>query len=404
MFLVAPRVVRPGNCVVAAAANRVGLMKSSRNFLRPHSVPVAMGRKTRIGQWKRRHFLLSVVCAVLASALAFGGSDAVARNSLQAQPHITEWTVPELGSHPEQIVAAGSGDSAWFTNNVQRGRINSGNRVHYAQVDRIDGSGTFTPFSVGGGLGLVLDVARGPGGTSFVGEGYVGRIPPGRQVQEFLVRTGSFDSLSLAFGAGGYLWLTRRAEGGHDAIQRISRHDTVTAFPLPHRYSGPRAITRGTDGAMWFTEYFGNRIGRISSVGKITEYPLKARAYGEALPVTPVGEIAAGAHGYLWFGTFGAIGRLSPSSGKVTLFYRREVSEPLVAGPDGSIWFVENDKIGRIAPGGRFSKMIRLPRGTGRVRGLTVGADGSIWFTAERPSAVGRITFGGSASAASGRS
>ena len=146
---------------------------------------------------------------------------------------------------------------------------------------------------------------------------------------------------------------------------------------------------------MWFTEYNGERIGRITSTGKVTEYPLSVRADGEAQPVQPVGGIAAGANGDIWFVTFGAIGRLSPASGKVTLFYRREVSEPLVASPDGSIWYAEYNKIGRIAPGGRFSKMIRLPRGTGRVRGLAVGADGSIWFTAARPSLVGRITFGG---------
>ena len=295
------------------------------------------------------------------------------------------------GIYLGQIVV-GSDDSAWFTDNVQRGNVNFGNLIQFAQVDRIDRSGVITPFRVGGVL-----VRRRPRtrGISFSREGHVGRIGSDGQVREFRVRNGS-GFQSLAFGAGGYLWLTKETEG-HDAIQRISRDDTVKAFPLPQGYSGLAYITRGTDGAMWFTEYSGNRIGRITSTGKITEYPLGVRAPGEAQPVPPVGEIAAGAHRYLWFGTFSGIGRLSPSSGKVTRFDRGEGPERLAAGPDGSIWFAEYNKIGRITPNGRFTKMMRLPREVETVRGLAVGADGSVWFTAEgrEGGVVGRITFGG---------
>ena len=33
-------------------------------------------------------------------------------------------------------------------------------------------------------------------------------------------------------------------------------------------------ITAGPDGALWFTEYWGNKIGRITTAGVITEFPV----------------------------------------------------------------------------------------------------------------------------------
>ncbi len=185
------------------------------------------------------------------------------------------------------------------------------------------------------------------------------------------------------------MWLTKRSDQGYDAIQRISRNGTVKPFRLPHKESDPRDITRGTDGAMWFTEYFGDRIGRITSSGKITEF---------RLGVQPFGGITAGPEGDLWFGTFGAIGRLSPSSGKVTLFRRGGVGEgPVITGPDGRIWFSERyGRIGRITAGGRFSHIDLPGARNGRVNGLAVAPDGSVWYTAQasaHPGVVGKVSL-----------
>jgi virginiamycin B lyase len=300
-----------------------------------------------------------------------------------------------LGSRLRQIVT-GSGDSAWFINNIQRGNINFGEYVVRAQVDRVDSSGNLTPFRVGGAG--ILGLAHEPGGVSFSRGGHVGRLSPDGQVAEFRVRTGEGDALSLAFGAGGYLWLTRETPGGHDAIQRISSDHSVRTFALPHAHSGPGDITRGTDGAMWFTEYFGERLGRITSSGKITEYPLPVRAGGEETPVQPVGGIAAGTEGDIWFGTIEGIGLLEPSSGKVTLFYRHRAAEAMAAAPGGGVWFADGpNRIGRLTRSGKITD-IHLPSGTGTVRSLAVGSDGSVWYTASpsgKSGVVGRLVFGG---------
>jgi virginiamycin B lyase len=62
----------------------------------------------------------------------------------------------------------------------------------------------------------------------------------------------------------------------------------------------------GPDGALWFTEDESDRIGRITTAGKIRELPL---------PNTSGRGIARGFDGALWFSenTPGRIGRITPA-------------------------------------------------------------------------------------------
>src|SRR6185436_11779124 len=69
---------------------------------------------------------------------------------------------------------------------------------------------------------------------------------------------------------------------------------TITEYPVPTAGS-PQDITAGPDGNMWFTEIAGNKIGRITPAGVITEFPVPTAAS------KPVG-ITAGPDGNLWFG------------------------------------------------------------------------------------------------------
>jgi virginiamycin B lyase len=61
---------------------------------------------------------------------------------------------------------------------------------------------------------------------------------------------------------------------------------TLTQFPIPTSDSYPLGITAGPDGALWFSESAccGNtaaKIGRISTAGVITEFPIPT-ANGDA--------------------------------------------------------------------------------------------------------------------------
>ena len=76
----------------------------------------------------------------------------------------------------------------------------------------------------------------------------------------------------------------------------------ITEFTLPNANSWPAGITVGPDGALWFTEENGHRIGRITTDGAITEYQIPT------VPSAPA-EITATKDGNLWFTEFGAAPR-----------------------------------------------------------------------------------------------
>jgi virginiamycin B lyase len=125
----------------------------------------------------------------------------------------------------------------------------------------------------------------------------------------------------------------------------------VTEFPIPTADSGPRHIAAGPDGALWFTEFFGNKIGRITAAGSITEFPLPSPFRG------PFG-ITAGPDGALWFTESGLpggnkIGRLTTAGSLSEFLIPTPDSSPagIAAGPDGALWFTEllANKIGRAA-------------------------------------------------------
>jgi streptogramin lyase len=80
----------------------------------------------------------------------------------------------------------------------------------------------------------------------------------------------------------------------------------ITQFDLPTADSFPVGIAAGSDGALWFTQADGNRIGRIDTSGNITQFALPSATS------FPYG-IAAGPDGALWFAQAGGnrIGRIT---------------------------------------------------------------------------------------------
>src|SRR5216683_1046064 len=82
--------------------------------------------------------------------------------------------------------------------------------------------------------------------------------------------------------------------GAAAGIVKQALAQNVTEFPVPTASSNPNGITAGPDGALWFTEFNGNKIGRITTAGGITnEFKIPTANSG------PVG-IVAGPDGALW--------------------------------------------------------------------------------------------------------
>jgi streptogramin lyase len=66
----------------------------------------------------------------------------------------------------------------------------------------------------------------------------------------------------IALGPDGALWFT---ENVGNRIGRITTIGAIDEFAIPTPDSSPAGITAGPDGAVWFTEAFRNKIGRITT-------------------------------------------------------------------------------------------------------------------------------------------
>jgi virginiamycin B lyase len=99
---------------------------------------------------------------------------------------------------------------------------------------------------------------------------------------------------------------------------------------------------------LWFTERAVDRIGRISTTGKITEYQLASGRL--PLDITPARD------GSLWFTDRAAncVGRTTVTGPITEFVVPTPGSDPLgiTAGPDGTFWFMEGkgDRIARLNP------------------------------------------------------
>lgn len=189
---------------------------------------------------------------------------------------------------------------------------------------------------------------------------------------------------SITVGSDGHAWFlyTRvRSDGApvdgglNNYVGRMTAGGSFTSFPVPTKYAfrrfavgarGQSRIIPGPDGNLWFTELNGNKIGRMTTSGTLTEFTV-------------------------------------PSSVEVPAFpenYRTSHPSGIVVGPDGNLWFTEvsTDKIARITTAGTITEF-DVPKGTGPYW-LAVGVDGNFWFTGQAlfpiVGRVGRMTPTGS--------
>src|ERR1022692_186559 len=149
------------------------------------------------------------------------------------------------------------------------------------------------------------------------------------------------NATGIAAGSDGALWFI---EAAGNKIGRITTAGAITEYPVPTANSGLFGITAGRDGALWFTESAVTQLGRITTAGVITEYPLQ--------PQTGVGAITAGPDGGPWFLSWGEIVRMT-TPGSFTVYPGLGIVSAIAAGPDGALWLgLDSCRIGRITTAG----------------------------------------------------
>jgi virginiamycin B lyase len=149
-------------------------------------------------------------------------------------------------------------------------------------------------------------------------------------------------------GPDGNIWFT---EADGNKIGRSTLSGVITELSLPTSSSRPESIAAGPDGNLWFTEAEGNKIGCISPLGTISEFPLPVAGSHPS-------NITAGPDGRLWFTESGnnRVGRIT-SYGTITEFAVHTAAaglDDIVAGLDGNLWFTEGDgKVATLPAGGQ---------------------------------------------------
>src|SRR5207249_1397118 len=107
---------------------------------------------------------------------------------------------------------------------------------------------------------LVSLVLGGVGGLAASPAQAAGRI------KEYPIPSANSSPKGIAPGPDGNLWFT---EWGGNKIGRITTNGVITEYVIPRANSLPQGIAAAPDGNMWFTESNGNKIGQITTAGQI---------------------------------------------------------------------------------------------------------------------------------------
>ena len=205
------------------------------------------------------------------------GSSAKGIGRITPAGDVTEFSVPGFGGVHRWAIAAGSDGNLWFTQAFSKNGIG-----------RITPAGVVTEYPMSNAT--PTGIAAGPDGDMWwASAGRIGKMGLTGALTEFPVPDPAgynFSASGIAAGPDGNMWFT---EPLGNRIGRITPAGTITEYQLYNSGSSPHGIAAGPDGNMWFTEPLGNRIGRITPTGVVTEYSIPTSQVTKSLcPVNAI--------------------------------------------------------------------------------------------------------------------
>ncbi|HEY1834014.1 MAG TPA: hypothetical protein VGG08_06215 [Solirubrobacteraceae bacterium] len=164
---------------------------------------------------------------------------------------------------------------------------------------------------------------------SYGAEGWIAKISPttGAILATYAAK-GAGEAITL--GPEGNLWFPK----GEHVIARMTTAGALTEFTTGATRLA--AITTGPDKNMWFADREGQKVGKITPTGVVTEYTVP----GKMSPWS----ISVGPDGNLWFAMgedatgYYDIGKVT-TAGVVTTYPIGWGTYSIDAGPDGKVWF-----------------------------------------------------------------
>jgi virginiamycin B lyase len=255
---------------------------------------------------------------------------------------LSEYAIPSASSAPEQITASPDG-FVWFTERTGRkiGRISqAGGPIAEFLVP---GYGAYPTAITTVPAGKVWFATADAAATARIG--WISSMGTITQLASGATRTAI---TSIVGGPDGNLWVTQVSSYWGDSVAKVNTAGwgTFTKYHLPSANAGPQRMTVGPENNLWFTESNGDKLGRITTTGALTEFAL-------------------------------------PTGSK---------PQQIVSGPDAALWFTEEgtDKIGRMTTNGQLSELT-LATSAGQPYGITKRQDGSLWFTEQAGNRLGEI-------------
>jgi virginiamycin B lyase len=306
----------------------------------------------------------------------------------------TDFSMLSPNAGPTTIAIAPDGD-IWYT-------LSSANAIGRMHPD---GSG-MVEYSIPTPDSSPRIISLGSDGNMWFSEhnsGKMGRITPDGEITEFPLSSQDSQPRAIALNSDGNIWVGMFASS---RIGRITPEGVVTEWDIPTPDSGPRALAAGPDGNIWFSEFKAGKIGRITPDGDITEYTLPR-------PQTGPGDITAGADGNMWFLELNGLMDNTPVNGNrvgritldgtITEFdIPSEGSTPIniAVGPDRNVWYTKNNTLGRVTPAGIITEF-PVAIGPARTVGLSAGSDRQtpdrlidrLWFTDPLNNRIGYLQF-----------
>jgi len=336
--------------------------------------------KTKLKTTLNKTLSIAAIAVLLVPLLS------VLPKAASADPNISEYSLPSNLSSPMNIVSASDG-AVWFKNRVSLnslGRITTSGSIssfsipsndiiegltpgidgalwfavvhqdnNVGGIGRMTTSGQYTEYPLPPNSQNYISITSAPDGsiwfTQYSGYAWVGHLLPDGTVHEYTVGGTNDGITGITVGPDGNVWFTYYGSGTGKIGELLPNGSSIT-YNMPSNSSAfLMNITDGPDGAMWFTDEEGSNIGRITTSGSVTIYPLPT---AQAQPE----DITRGPDGALWFTEIGAnkIGRID-TAGNISEYSTAAGSEPyyITSGSDGAIWFTETgtNKIGRLSLG-----------------------------------------------------
>ncbi|HUN78613.1 MAG TPA: hypothetical protein VMU32_06830 [Solirubrobacteraceae bacterium] len=309
------------------------------------------------------------------------------RTPMAAAVQITEFSPFPAGGEPAYVTTGPDGN-LWVTNK------------HADEIERVNTEGQRTgEFQIPQPEAEPYDIVSGPDGllwfTELKGDGLGTVSTSGEVDQIYLGEKGS--TLGIVPGREGDVWVS-----GSEASFIAHVFPSIYAI-LPQPFS-PGLLAMGPEGNVWFTDNNTEEVGLFEppTLGAMEWEPPVSPTQCVAQPVLQkcpfLDAIAAGPDGALWYSEFEgrSIGRITPSGERSE--FSTGLSEPsginsFAVGPEGNLWFTEAwaDRVGWITPAGAISEVSSGISPGAYPYDITLGPEDNLWFTESAGDRLGRI-------------